>query len=389
MKKALIIMLLISLLSMGGAIAVSATIWDSADDIVFTEEVEYGDKGVVEGATVELRFHASNGWGWITEHTLGEAQSTRTQVISNWDYPEYDKLPYTNFKDSSLSENEAAFARVIAKVAGSKNAQANPESVREDTNMYGIYAREIRCSYRSKDKLGNVQVGDIYLYVKKIENTLYFRITHSLYGTDYYKVEEETGFWGLYACDINPENNEPKPETVREIDLGERKQLVKSMYFDYDENKILVVAEEETENAYLSVIDVATETQVQEIVLGDREVCECVEYGDFMVLITAPREFMLFSKDESGHYHKEFEQQLQMECFNGYELSIYDKAFDWDGERLIMAGMRRGGLENQCGMFVSVFDETGLLYHAEYKNSVDIGEGDCYPDSDPITVRWK
>ena len=171
--------------------------------------------------------------------------------------------------------------------------------------------------------------------------------------------------------------------------MGERKQLVKSMYFDYDENKILVVAEEETENAYLSVIDVATETQVQEIVLGDREVCECVEYGDFMVLITAPREFMLFSKDESGHYHKEFEQQLQMECFNGYELSIYDKAFDWDGERLIMAGMRRGGLENQCGMFVSVFDETGLLYHAEYKNSVDIGEGDCYPDSDPITVRWK
>lgn len=388
MKKALIIMLLISLLSMGGAIAVSVIIWDSADDIVFTEEVKYGDKSVVEGAAVELRFHASNGWGWITEHTLGEAQSTRTQVISNWDYPEYDKLPYTNFKDPSLSENEAAFAGAIAKVAGSKNAQVNPESVQEFANIYGTYARVIRCTYWSKDEIGNVQNGSIDLYVKKIENTLYFRITESLYGTDYDKVEKEAGYWGLYACDINPENNEPKPETVRKIDLGARNQLVKSMCFDSNENKILVVTEDETENVYLSVIDVATETRVQEIALGCNEVYECMEYNDFMVLITAPRVFTVFSKGEAGFYHKEFEHQLQLEYLDGYKLVVHEKAFDWDGERLIMAGMR-GGLENQCGMFVSVFDETGLLYHAEYKNSVDIGEGGCYPDGDPITIRWK
>lgn len=387
MKKALIIMLLISLLSMGGAIAVSSIIWDSADDIVFTEEIKYGDKSIVEGASVEVRFHASHGWGWITNHTLGEVQNTDTHVISNWDYPKYEKLPYTNFGDMFLSENEAEFVKAVARVAGSKNAQLNPESVREYTSMYEIYAREIRCTYWSKDEIGNVQTGRIDLYVKKIDNTLYFRITESLYGTDYDKVEKEAGAWGLYACDINPESHEPKPETVRKIDLGTRNQLVKSMYFDYNENKILVVAEDETKNAYLSVIDVASETQLQEIALGDREVKECVEYSDFMVLITGPREFMVFSKDASGYYRREFDQQLPQEYFDNFKFSLY-KAFDWDGERLIMSGMR-GGLVDSCGMSISVFDKNGLLYYADYKNSIDIGEGDCYPDNDPITVRWK
>lgn len=213
------------------------------------------------------------------------------------------------------------------------------------------------------------------------------------YGIYHFTYDEKKGTLNLdelkmvYALDVNTQW-----DSMIMDESGENILL-----FTYDNH--------DDGNYYLSVINRETLTLVDTFALGDTKYgLSYWTYEDYLVV--SSENLMVFPLGENGRYRMAWSVEAapmnKMVEKDGYEMDLfsYDSDFDWNGETLLVTNnieyMKEGFVERRsfCDFFVAAVDETGLLYYAEYYNSLatsdvtynpcqlhDIGEM-------PIRIRW-
>ena len=89
MRKALIAFVLLFTLCIGGAVAVAVDVNSVRDQVIFTEEVVFGDKSAVEGLTIRAEAALDNGHlNWNSTHTIGAENTTDTEYFFSAERPD-------------------------------------------------------------------------------------------------------------------------------------------------------------------------------------------------------------------------------------------------------------------------------------------------------------
>lgn len=101
-------------------------------------------------------------------------------------------------------------------------------------------------------------------------------------------------------------------------------------------------------------------------------------YDDFFVIQYQDTSFILVTKNETlDRYQVEYTIHLEKDnpLIATEELSLADSQFDWNGEELVMCGSvyQRENAFKECGFWVSVLDETGLVFLGKYDSSLNTG----------------
>ncbi|NLM62086.1 MAG: hypothetical protein GX193_08435, partial [Clostridiales bacterium] len=69
MRKSIIIVIMLLVLSLSGVIIAHGMVDESKDAVVLDETVLYGDKSAAEGLSVNIRVHCNNRLFWDTTYT--------------------------------------------------------------------------------------------------------------------------------------------------------------------------------------------------------------------------------------------------------------------------------------------------------------------------------
>lgn len=181
-----------------------------------------------------------------------------------------------------------------------------------------------------------------------------------------------------------------KLSTVYSFAEGER---LLNMELSSDGEDVLLISRDE-ETCWLTVLDSQTAEQKQRLDI----ICSAAEFvrcGDGFVIAHDTEKLTLIEKTAEG-YRKIFTVDTANDAALG-EYFYNDYAMSWNGEKFAIAVSRRGspGYYRSCGAFVSVYDESGLLFSGEYASSLDdttlsyrenITELDY---SEPYRLSWK
>lgn len=209
------------------------------------------------------------------------------------------------------------------------------------------------------------------------------------------------GGFGIYAFAFDEETGTPDPDSLACVYSLDPEDTIDSLHMDVNKEKLLLFTSDKA-GSYMTVIDVVAMKQLQKVDALGGSVDSCWDYDDFMVTSYDAKKIEIFSKDTNGKYN--FEYSIDG---NQYEGILFEKQFsgnavyDWNGEQLLMAGGLCDSLEGRfysenCGMYVTAFDENGLLFHGEYDSSLNTGirysndkDERCVPtDNNPISVSW-
>lgn len=102
MRKALIAFCLLFTLCVGGAVAVAVDVNSVRDQVIFTEEVVFGDKTAVEGLTVKAEAALDDGrLHWHSTYTIGAENETDTEYFFSAKRPDRP----VNYEPSGLMIN--------------------------------------------------------------------------------------------------------------------------------------------------------------------------------------------------------------------------------------------------------------------------------------------
>ena len=171
-----------------------------------------------------------------------------------------------------------------------------------------------------------------------------------------------------------------------------------------DQTKLLLMTNE-NKVCVLTVIDIETMKPLQRLqlaVLGEEDsVWTTYYYDDFFALYLSGNQIAVVDMNENGEYEHRFTVNLTDEAEELYSLSTR-AVMDWDGKSLVVSDFLSNSYyrENMdhskyCSFYLSVYNETGLLYYGEYLSSLDVGndlnnyDNSCRSiDYSPLSVRW-
>ncbi|MGN1156331.1 MAG: hypothetical protein ACI4TK_09165 [Agathobacter sp.] len=206
------------------------------------------------------------------------------------------------------------------------------------------------------------------------------------------------GGYGIYSFQYDAEKETIDTSSLKLAYSLEPTGYV-SLELDTDGN-LLIFTEDDTQ-FYLTVVDLATMQQKQQLAYGyipdEKNLARAYwVMEDFLIAQYSYEEAMIFSKNEAGTYQKEYTIPAEVTevSTTAYFLTGGDCCYDWDGKRLLVAGSLRGDeayWQELCGVYLAVFDETGLIYYGEYYSTLDSSEGDkCEPTySNRLNIAWK
>ncbi|NLB42526.1 MAG: hypothetical protein GX815_09760, partial [Clostridiales bacterium] len=171
-----------------------------------------------------------------------------------------------------------------------------------------------------------------------------------------------------------------------------------------DQTKLLLMTNE-NKVCVLTVIDIETMKPLQRLelaVLGEEDsMWNTYYYDDFFALYLTGNQIAVVDMNENGEYEHRFTVNLTDEAEELYSLSTR-AVMDWDGKSLVVSDFLSNSYyrENMdhskyCSFYLSVYNETGLLYYGEYLSSLDVGndlnnyDNSCRSiDYSPLSVRW-
>jgi hypothetical protein len=82
MRKSLILLLLLTVLSVGTVVLAHSRVNETADAVAIDETVLYGDKAMAEGIEIESRAVCADHMFWDVSYTVGENPAIRTVLTS-------------------------------------------------------------------------------------------------------------------------------------------------------------------------------------------------------------------------------------------------------------------------------------------------------------------
>jgi len=213
-------------------------------------------------------------------------------------------------------------------------------------------------------------------------------------GIYYMPVEEENG----YRC--------VRPEKLSTVISLEEIDYVYGLYTDESQETLFVSVWQDDRNL-LYIYDLATMEMIQKLDMNEYGALGGIEdvypFDDFLLINS--NMYWLLERQESGRYELKFRvpQTLTHEQrVLGKPKSVYleDAVIDYNGEQLLIGGWRFGkgseDAQKKDGFYLSLYDETGLIYYGLYKTSLDTGRSyedawyACEPDGyDNFNIAWE
>lgn len=146
---------------------------------------------------------------------------------------------------------------------------------------------------------------------------------------------------------------------------------VEYMTLSNDENKLFVFTKE-NDATYLTVIDIATMTELQKIKITEATQYRFYEYDNCIVL-NGWDYISVIEKQENGLCRLAFTVSRMKEINDSDHQKGVATTMAFDGQKLVMvdrtAEKTYGTLE-LCGFTVAIYNNTGLVYYGEYENSL-------------------
>lgn len=430
MKKSLIIVFILLIISITVIYGAHSQIDSVKDQVIIKENVLFGDKKNAEGITVTSRVHYDNHLFWDTMYTIRDELDIKTnftfsQSRRNEDYIHKSQIslyPNLNFSMSSSGaidlENEMQFPNkpIIDVASRTKDGETHEETV-AFRDYYEYYPLTLDVSYDFPvDPMYNCKETDYGKYFKipvPPEHTVKISITKNEAGgindISCNSLKNEVGIYtsgvltdnGCYiAITVTKSYNnnkslklpqgilgihylpfqELKPSAIRRnIDienaslvypLDSEKCQILQLKKSKDDSKLLMFTRENDE-VMLSVIDINTMELLQKINIHKSKqpgICAIKQYDDFLVVTFDNNEFCLLTFDK-GVYKIELSDSFNSSGNTIQDINYNDMVFDFDGER--MAAATYIDKYQFSSDYLLVFDKTGLTYIGEYSNSLD------------------
>lgn len=490
MRKSLVILMVLSILSCGGIAWANVTMGDEIDNVQFSEKLIYGDKSAVEGVTIAREARYDTNLFWNTTYTIGETNAIETDFSfyefgKKWEYNGdtkgaglsfqnshtqvhmFDEMHYK--EDSSIGGLNQALAelmesapagQVTTKLVKLKDYQpyytfelyVDIEGLDYDYGNYDMYAgysdeiimkkkttlEEFHNFFKipvleeerylvgvNKDVYGSVVGyglashhtassvndydaemgligGDSFFFDMSsvyTEDTLYFTFCPLTFEGKLIDTSLIPGGYGIYSCKYDVENKLIDAATLK-LEYSLEPTGYVSLELDAQEENLLVFTED-SKHFYMTVLDFPTFEAKQTIIYSDvKSSSDVARYQrveeDYLIVQGDYYEAMVLSRNEDGTYTQEFVMPAFLEEVSNENYFLEsDNAFAWNGKTLIVAGdmmVEEPYYMSGCGVFLAAFDETGLIYYAEYDSSLNTGAVEeeywiCEPVD--LEIGWK
>ena len=384
--------------------------------------------GTQESATVYLKDYMEY-YSFIHEIDLPYTSDEDVKKYNQYGYWRLNVL----LEDIERLEKNAASKENLEQLEDLKKILKDAETLQEffkipvlETEVYEIVIKKDTegkiCGMAASSTSGGSSTGNVdFPEMPDIEGLDGFCFsTYSVYdnGDCYFTFDTRTfngnvvdtslipGGYGIYHFSYDKKNGTVDLENLKMVYALDVKTNIEDIRVDESGKNLLITTSDET-TRYMQVIDRETMTLVDTFHLGDRESYVTIwNFEEYMVI--RAENIMVFAYGEDGRYTQalsvnfsEVEQVIKDATGAAYvDILNWDTAFDWDGEKLLMANQillidERLRATRTCNFYVAAIDENGLVYYGEYTSTLDCGEGghkQCYfnPDMDqPILVRWK
>ncbi len=490
MKKSLVILMVLVLVSGCGIYFANAAIGNEIDNVEFIEKVAYGDKSVVEGLSVVRKASYDTNMFWDTTYTFGESpvadttfefyeygketvgwqtvyaglQFHATHTASTLLRTEYykdgtnlegidrvlyelmenapagkittktvklkDYLPYYTFSlYVDIQDFDYDYGSYDMSAGYSDEVVLKKKTTLEDFNSFfkiPILEEERYVVGVNKDASGNiigygysslyggvafndydydtgVITGDAFEFDMSSvysEDTIYFTFSPLTVEGKIVDTSLIPGGYGIYSCKYDRENKLIDASTLK-LEYKLEPTGYVSLKLDAQKENLLVFTED-SEQFYVTVLDIDTLEEKQTFMYGTAEWNNIARYyrieEDYVIAQCNYFEGVLLSRNEDGTYTKEFTfPAIVYECSEENYFLASDNAFAWNGNTLVIAGdlmVERPYYMSGCGIFIGAFDETGVLFYGEYDSSLNTGaiEGEywiCEPlYREGLVLEW-
>ncbi len=247
------------------------------------------------------------------------------------------------------------------------------------------------------------------------DDTVFFTIRNKTSYGKYADFSLVPGGYGIYSFKYEYKDilhyTGIQVETLQNVYLLDVDFQVNHMEIS-DNGKYLIVIGIKNNDTILKVIEIKTMSLVREIVIEDRiaynfkllrntasgdyyHVLENIKSeNDFMIILFS-EEFALIKPANDGNYTLEFIAPQMNYIDEKYNFMDYSSKMVFDGNRFIIVdSIYDDELQTElCGFYIAIYDETGLIYYAEYESSLDINSKpnnysyNCNPTNTGYTIE--
>lgn len=245
------------------------------------------------------------------------------------------------------------------------------------TDLKGFY---IGITKNSNTSIGiSAYAADDYYFNSqsaRTDTTCFFSIENKIYlenGFKYIDTSLIPGGYGLYAVNYKIDNYEAKinPDSLSMVYPLSKETTVKDLVVSADQRSLYLITEEENK-VYLSIIDIETMTDINKICICEQlEEFNTLVFDDF-IMFDGPIHLSVVKISEDRNHELLYTVKKNSEITNTWYYSDtgYTTA-DLNGERLaVITKIINDSGSATCGVALSIYDSTGLLYNAEYESSL-------------------
>lgn len=302
-------------------------------------------------------------WHTVNYDDLDERDDINQRKV--WDaFREFFKIP--------IPENLPAFEISITKDESGKEIGIGSSSPAKYEDGYALYSEATYTSNACFFTLNN-RMGDGYVDTSLIPGG------YGIYRFSYTKVRNEqntkgnvTIFHPGYLTGVDADS------LVMVYPLEQHIQ-VRAMFVNPEETRLLLLTDEKN-GVYLTVIDIATMTELQKFRITDNAHVSLNQQDDFIILFYEQK-FSVFSVDEHGLYTPAITADQPVMTDDTFAHINTYSAMDFDGTYLVMADVLPSehyyALQT-CHFCLAVYDRTGLRYYGEYQNSLSVNPDTNY-----------
>ena len=174
----------------------------------------------------------------------------------------------------------------------------------------------------------------------------------------------------------------------------ERHAAVKYLALSNDESKLYIFTAE-CDTTYLTVVDIATMTELQKLKITDADQYTVHVYDNCIVL-NSWYNVSVVEKQDNGLCRLAFSVPRPTEIDTNYYHTQFGTSMAFDGKSLAMVGRlteENYGAMELCGFTLAIYNETGLCYYGEYQSSLSMLPDpqeyafNCFPLRH--SVQWK
>jgi len=275
----------------------------------------------------------------------------------------------------------------------------------QDNALVQISIYEYRDGQRNYDFAGFPEETTFFwpeLYGFAVGNSCYFVFSETM-GND---VSLIPGGWGIYKLDCTLSKNEEitAAQLSTVYPLGTETYIL-DMELSAD-GKTILLTNSRGNGSYLTVIDLATMKQLQEIELytGTESPYIYMDIHDDFILTECQDRLCAYQRLADGTYDLRIDVDLSS---TDYPLGLdrYDDCVAFDGQKLAVAQVLFRDIPGDgpvygsetAGFTLQIFDRTGLLYYGEYGTSLEpvrhdgsLYRGDNYANYNaPFQLEWE